>query len=73
MVGDTSPSVATTVPTVVPLAVFSARLNAWPAVTTGTTSFTSVRLIVTVSAALVFTPSETVIWSVKLLAASRSS
>ena len=40
--------------------------------TTGVTSFTSVRLIVTVCAADVLTPSETVTDSVKLVVSSRS-
>ena len=49
------------------------QVEDWPAVTTGTTSFRSSRLIVTDCTALVFTPSETVSWSVKLLVVSRSS
>ena len=48
VVAVTSPSVANTVPTAVVTALFSATLKLWPAVTTGVTSFTSVRLIVTV-------------------------
>ena len=51
VVAVTSPSVAATVPTAVPLALFSATLKLWPAVTTGVTSLTSVRLTVTVWAA----------------------
>ena len=60
VVDDTSPSVAATVPTAVPPDAFSTTLKLWLAVTTGTTSFWSVRLMVTVSAVEVLVPSDTV-------------
>ena len=56
----TSPSVAATVPTTVPPDAFSTTLKLWLAVTTGTTSFWSVRLMVAVCTDEVLVPSETV-------------